>query len=203
MLDEEDASDDDAAQSHPESVTRLTEEILAQRDLSEMENGELAIRASEIRSREILTDMVDSYLEGGLVRGHRVQLADDTADVHFLVDETQLRRVLDNMLKNALEAEDTEAKITLGCRFLLSDPLQGRPRDMVEFWVHNPRVMSEAVQWQIFRRSFTTKGKGRGLGTYSMKVLTERYLEGEIDFTSEPGQGTTFQARYPVSPSYA
>ncbi len=36
-----------------------------------------------------------------------------------------------------------------------------------------------------------------------MKVLTERYLEGEIDFTSEPGQGTTFQARYPVSPSYA
>ncbi len=132
-----------------------------------------------------------------------MQLADDTADVHFLVDETQLRRVLDNMLKNALEAEDTEAKITLGCRFLPSDPLQGRPRDMVEFWVHNPRVMSEAVQWQIFRRSFTTKGKGRGLGTYSMKVLTERYLEGEIDFTSEPGQGTTFQARYPVSPSYA
>ncbi len=204
MLDEEDASDDEMLRKViQKSVTRLTEEILAQRDLSEMENGELAIRASEIRSREILTDMVDSYLEGGLVRGHRVQLADDTADVHFLVDETQLRRVLDNMLKNALEAEDTEAKITLGCRFLPSDPLQGRPRDMVEFWVHNPRVMSEAVQWQIFRRSFTTKGKGRGLGTYSMKVLTERYLEGEIDFTSEPGQGTTFQARYPVSPSYA
>jgi len=63
--------------------------------------------------------------------------------------------------------------------------------------------MSEAVRWQVFRRSFTTKGKGRGLGTYSMKVLTERYLEGEIDFISEPDQGTTFYARYPVSPSYA
>ncbi len=71
MLDEEDASDDEMLRKViQKSVTRLTEEILAQRDLSEMENGELAIRASEIRSREILTDMVDSYLEG-LVRGHR------------------------------------------------------------------------------------------------------------------------------------
>ncbi len=151
MLDEEDASDDEMLRKViQKSVTRLTEEILAQRDLSEMENGELAIRASEIRSREILTDMVDSYLEGGLVRGHRVQLADDTADVHFLVDETQLRRVLDNMLKNALEAEDTEAKITLGCRFLLSDPLQGRPRDMVEFWVHNPRACPRLFNGRSF-----------------------------------------------------
>lgn len=204
MLNENDGSDDELLRRViQKSVTRLTEEILAQRDLSEMENGELAIRANEIRSRETLTDLVESYFEQGLARGHRIQLADDTADVPFVVDETKLRRVLDNMLKNALEAEDAEATITVGCRVLLSDLDQGRTRDTVEFWVHNPRVMSEAVRWQVFRRSFTTKGKGRGLGTYSMKVLTERYLEGEIDFISEPDQGTTFYARYPVSPSYA
>lgn len=34
------------------------------------------------------------------------------------------------------------------------------------------------VQLQIFNRSFSTKGKGRGTGTYSMKLLTKRYLKG-------------------------
>ncbi len=52
--------------------------------------------------------------------------------------------------------------------------------EMIEFWVHNHAVMPESVQRQVFQRSFTTKGRGRGLGTYSVKLLTERYLEGGL-----------------------
>jgi signal transduction histidine kinase len=55
----------------------------------------------------------------------------------------------------------------------------------------------------VFHRSFTTKGKGHGLGTYSMRMLTERYLDGEITFSSQPGEGTIFRVRYPIKPSYA
>ncbi len=50
---------------------------------------------------------------------------------------------------------------------------------------------------QMFHRSFSTKGTGRGLGTYSMKLLSERYLGGSVTFRSIPGEGTTFTARYP------
>ena len=32
--------------------------------------------------------------------------------------------------------------------------------------------------------SFSTKGAGRGLGTYGMKLLTERYLNGSVSFVS-------------------
>ena len=36
-----------------------------------------------------------------------------------------------------------------------------------------------------------------------MKILTERYLEGEITFISEPRTGTIFRVRYPIRPEYA
>ena len=69
----------------------------------------------------------------------------------------------------------------------------------VHFWVHNPGYMPANVQAQLFRRSFSTKGVGRGLGAYSMKVLTEQYLQGRISFVSTEENGTTFTAEYPVS----
>jgi signal transduction histidine kinase len=50
----------------------------------------------------------------------------------------------------------------------------------------------QVIQLQIFQRFFSTKGPGRGLGTYSMKLFGERYLKGKVDFSSQAPQGTTF-----------
>ncbi len=38
----------------------------------------------------------------------------------------------------------------------------------------------------------------RGLGTYSVKLLTERYLGGAVTFTSTQEEGTTFRVCYPL-----
>jgi signal transduction histidine kinase len=50
----------------------------------------------------------------------------------------------------------------------------------------------------VFQRSFSTKGTGRGLGTYSIKLLTERYLGGRVWFESAEGHGTTFHAEFDI-----
>ena len=50
--------------------------------------------------------------------------------------------------------------------------------------VQNDRAMSNEVKYQIFQKSFSTKGNGRGLGTFSIKLLTERYLKGSVSFES-------------------
>jgi sensor histidine kinase regulating citrate/malate metabolism len=92
------------------------------------------------------------------------------------------------MAKNALEASDTGHTVTFAC---------GPCAQGVYFSVHNPTFMPRSVQLQIFQRSFSTKGNGRGLGTYSMKLLTENYLHGRIEFTTDPNTGTTFTAIYP------
>jgi signal transduction histidine kinase len=52
--------------------------------------------------------------------------------------------------------------------------------------------MPKEIQLQIFARSFSTKGQGRGLGTYSVRLLTEKYLKGKVWFKSSEKQGTTF-----------
>lgn len=58
--------------------------------------------------------------------------------------------------------------------------------------------MPQSVKDQIFNRSFSTKGAGRGVGTYSIKLLGERYLSGKVSFTSTPDEGTTFSIKLPI-----
>ena len=74
---------------------------------------------------------------------------------------------------------------------------QGDGRE-IELWVMNPSAMPEEVRMQIFQRSFSTKGKGRGIGTYSLKLLGETYLKGEVGFTSAEDEGTRFFIRLPI-----
>ncbi len=64
--------------------------------------------------------------------------------------------------------------------------------------IRNPAVIPDEVKYQIFNRSFSTKGAGRGIGTYSVKLLTEHYLEGEVGFSTEPGSGTAFHVLLPT-----
>ena len=53
---------------------------------------------------------------------------------------------------------------------------------------------------RIFHRNYTTKeGQGRGLGTYSMKLLGEKVLGGEVDFSTSPGGGIVFSLTLPLS----
>lgn len=58
--------------------------------------------------------------------------------------------------------------------------------------------MPKDVQYQVFQRSFSTKGHNRGLGTYSMKLITEKYLGGKIGFVSNETEGTKFFIKLPV-----
>ena len=94
------------------------------------------------------------------------------------------------MIKNGLEACRIGETLLVGCRLV---------DNTIEFWVHNPGVIPDEVRLQIFQRSFSTKGPGRGLGTYSIKLLGERYLNGKVYFHSTIEHGTTFVIRLPLS----
>lgn len=170
---------------------RLVGEIEAQRDLSEAENGELSVKPAAIRSLEFLRQITDMYAGRSVAEARRIRVADDAEDITFVSDPTPLERVIGNMVKNALEASQPGQTVTLGCR------IEG---GHIEFWVHNEAFMPEEVQLQIFQRAFSTKGRGRGLGTYSMRLLSQRYLSGDVTFTSSDEGGTTFRASYPLCP---
>jgi signal transduction histidine kinase len=112
-------------------------------------------------------------------------------EVWVMGDRVVLRRVFLNMLKNAREASGPGDKVSVRIK---------EDGGRVKIGIHNPAVMPPAVRSQVFQRSFSTKGSGRGLGTYSIKLFTTNYMNGNITFRSEKGFGTEFILDIPVSP---
>lgn len=170
----------------------LVDEIKAQQVLAAAERGELAVQPTRVNSLTLLCEMRCTYLNHEAAMGRQIAVDPQSDTVFFTSDPLLLRRVLGNLLKNALEASPPGETATLGCYAM--------PHG-VEFCVHNAGVMARSAQLQIFQRSFSSKGDGRGLGTYSVKLLTERYLGGTVAFASTPEDGTTFRVCLPLQGS--
>jgi signal transduction histidine kinase len=168
----------------------LVNEIQAQRNLLAAETGDLLVTPAALNTRHFLDELVVRYRRNEAFQDRHIYVDPNSAELQMVTDPTLLGRVLGNLIKNALEAVKAGETVTVGCR-----AEDGR----VEFRVHNPGVMPRDVQLQMFKRSFSTKGQGHGLGTYSVKLLTENYLAGKVDFMSTPEDGTTFRVAYPLS----
>lgn len=171
----------------------IVDEINSQRTLTAAENNELKLNPSKVRALELLNEIVNLYKNHDVAAGRQVRIDQKADDAEFVTDRPLLQRVIGNMTKNALEACQPGETVTLGCTAQMKQ---------VQFWVHNPNEMPRDVQLQVFERSFSTKGVGRGLGTYSIKLLTERYLGGAASFVSGR-DGTIFRVSYPLAISAA
>ena len=169
----------------------LVDEIESHRRLIRAEDRTLTVSVSIVRSLAILREVVGLFSRDHSEPDRNIRLAEDAEDIEIITDRVLLRRVLRNMAKNALEATAGGREVRLACT---------RERSSVVFSVHNPGCIPRSVQLQIFQRSFSTKGKGRGIGTYSMKLFGERYLQGRVWFFSSEEKGTTFYLSLPLSP---
>lgn len=180
------------ANSFARSIFSMTESVIedvqSQKDLMAAENNELVINTVEVDSLVIVNDVATSYRVHQVAQKKIIAVAPDSTSVKFRIDRTLLKRIIGNMTKNALEASKAGDTVTLGCYDMV---------DSVLFKVHNPSFMPREAQLQVFNRSFSTKGAGRGLGTYSIKLLAERYLKGNVSFTTSEREGTTFMASFP------
>jgi hypothetical protein len=167
---------------------QITDEIIAQRQLLAAEQGELHPEFVEVRVAEVLQQVVAAYRNHEVARGRTLVLGSvPKGTIH--TDPALLRRVLGNLVKNALEATPEGGTASIEAEL---------PQDRVVFRVANPGVMRESVQRQIFQRSFTTKeGEGRGIGAYSVRLLAERYLGGTVSFISDALSGTVFTVTLP------
>lgn len=168
---------------------KLIDEIRSQRELVSAENNELPVEPFVVKSIQVIDDITAMYNNSEFAEERAIKIDRNSDRFEITTDLTLLRRVTGNMLKNALEASKPHDTITAGARKL--------GENEYEFWVHNPSFMPRKIQMQVFQRSFSTKGAGRGLGTYSIKLLTERYLKGNALFSSDEKEGTTFRIILP------
>lgn len=171
------------------STGQLVDEISAQRMVWEAESGDLQVSTHTAHSIDLLTAVKHQFHGDPLAQGKPIVVDESARALTLVTDVVLVRRVLTNLVKNALEAEHDGGTVTLGAH---------PDGDAVCLTVHNATVMPVPVQRQLFMRSFTTKGKGRGLGTYSIRLISERYLKGRVSFVSNDEDGTRFTVRIPA-----
>jgi PAS domain S-box-containing protein len=143
------------------------------------------------------------------VIGERIELHTDLRATRSRVkiDPGHLEQVIMNLVVNASDAMPKGGRLTL--RTSNADGLdestppgsEEAPRPALLLSVCDSGVgMDEQTKARVFEPFFTTKepGKGTGLGL-SMVYGIIRQSGGSISVTSEPGAGSTFEIRLPLS----
>jgi hypothetical protein len=140
--------------------------------------------------RDILTTLAEYYRKQPLARNCRIQIEDVSVEhVKRGSLPTSLFRVLDNMLRNAIEATSQGGVVTLGCHQIGGD---------LEFWVHNPNNASDSYPDENLSPSFTIDGKGRETEKQETNLLHE-LCGGTVSVSCGPEFGTTYSVRYPAA----
>ena len=167
------------------------EDIQTQRFLKAAEDANLILNIREFSAYEIMESVRKQISFHLAMKTKKIFLCTECPDFVIKTDGSLLKRILLNMVKNAAEATPDNGTINIICK---------KESRTALFSVHNDGVIAENISLQIFQRSFSTKGNGRGLGTYSMKLFGENYLKGKVYFTSDAETGTVFTIELPVTP---
>lgn len=112
-----------------------------------------------------------------------------TPEVRAFVDPDQIRRVLDNLIRNAIEAMDGSGKIQVRVG-------GDKEESIIEVADNGPGISAEN-RTRIFQMLFTTKPKGTGLGLAICRQILERH-HGTIEADVEYQGGARFVIRLPL-----
>ncbi len=94
--------------------------------------------------------------------------------------------VIENLLKNALDAIEGKGSITVTIQ-------ESEKEILVDITDTGKGIAAKNLQ-KVFKPGFTTKKRGWGLGLSLSKRVIEQYHKGELFVRqSEPGKGTTFR----------
>lgn len=144
--------------------------------------------ATEFDLRELAQSAYALYSQAG--DNIRLSLDIPTLPCPVRADKDQLLRVLNNLLRNAVQAVDTYPNSHIAIvvqqsatetRLAVSDNGPGIP---------------EEVASKLFQPNFTTKSSGMGLGLAVCRNIVEQ-AGGSIAFTTALGVGTTFEVLLP------
>lgn len=110
-------------------------------------------------------------------------------DLQLKTDPTFLRRIITNLVTNAIQAMPKGGKPKIKT---------SRENNSVVISIDDTGVgILKEAQLNLFKPLFTTKVKGQGLGLAVVKRLAE-ILKGKITFESKEGKGTKFIIEIPI-----
>ena len=110
----------------------------------------------------------------------------ENEEITALINAPLFDWVIENLLKNALDAMEGHGKIDV--------QLKNESTQVVIDVTDSGKGISKKNIANVFKPGFTTKKRGWGLGLSLSKRIIEQYHRGELFVKqSEPGKGTTFR----------
>lgn len=180
-----------------EEVDRLNRVVGSVLDLARAGDRSVApvdVNAAVRRTMQVLSAEPDDGQHG-------VELVLEPDLPRVAIDPEQLRQVLMNLVRNAVQATGREGQVTVTTRARAPARRARGKVDPASVEIHvmdtGPGISRKALD-KIFLPFFTTKEKGTGLGL----AISQRIVQGaggRIEVRSTEGKGTTFTVVLPAA----
>ncbi len=178
------------AVSSTDRIQRLVNSLL---DINRLESGQAIVSQQYVSPQVLIRTSIDDVKPSATGRHQTVEthIADNLPNVW--VDADMMRRVLINLLENAIKFSKAETKIEIGAK---------QEGQSVEFWVQDtgPGVPASESK-HIFEKFVRVKGKDRpgglGIGLAFCRIAVQAH-GGNIWVESEEGKGSKFIFTLPV-----
>ena len=179
-------------------LLELVNEVL---DMSKLESGEIFLEEKPFNIDEVIQEVCDVVDQ--LAKERKIQVDMDLGPIqhmNLVGSAMHLKRLLMNVLSNAVKYNKDHGSIHLSCHELPSDQMETAA---FEFICEDSGIgVSEDFQKHIYepftqeKKGGASKFGGTGLGMPITKKLVEK-MGGNITFESESGIGTTFTITIP------
>lgn len=179
-----------------QDVSLITQEVVRCKDIINKMSGKSGSISGEmfknINIQEI-RNFVFSELENNF---HEKVSFEIDKNYSLIVPPKSLAQSLSTLIQNALD-NSNHAKSVVVTTSIINDWIYFKVKD-------DGKGMTKEVLQNIGNPFFTTKdpGKGLGLGVFLVKLFAST-LDGMLEFSSSPGNGTTATLKFPKKVSFA
>lgn len=176
-----------------ERIQRLVNSLL---DINRLEAGQAVANKQSTSTSELVASAVKDIEASATARHQTIEVQLDGKLPRVRVDPDMMRRVLINLLENAIKFSGAEATIRIGAR---------KDGDGVQFWVRDEGPgIPPSEHGHIFEKFARVKGKDRpgglGIGLAFCRIAVQAH-GGKIWVESEKGGGSTFFFVLPIHDS--
>ncbi len=158
------------------------------------ENGNISLHPVEFDINSLIKSSYNELKYLAEDKNQTVSMDFSDKNLNITADPIEIKRVVHNLLYNAINYTDEKGKILVSSKKLQNEAI-------ISF-VDTGRGITKDEIASLFNK-FTSSNKkfrkvGTGLGLYLSKQIMERH-GGSIDVDSKEGQGSTFTVKFPIS----
>ena len=178
--------------SQLDNSLKASEELISTLlEIAKLDDGKLSPEVQTVSLKELLSQLSDEF--SLLAKQKGLQLQVRAADYQVQTDPTYLRRILQNMLSNAIKYTKN-GRILLGCR-------KRGNQLLLQVWDSGPGIAEPDLQRifeDFYRIDATAKGQqGVGLGLGVVNRMA-KLLGHPLKVASWPGKGSMFSIQLPL-----